>query len=70
MYIIRDHINLFVDLGKDWASGSPSDFHTFVPMHYSIQLEFHHYELNLYANDHNIIDKPLSKDDNGNVFIF
>ncbi|KAF7361830.1 hypothetical protein MVEN_00527500 [Mycena venus] len=64
LYILRDHINMFTDLGKDWASGPPSDYHRFVPTVYAVELELHHYELNLYVNDHNIIDKPLIRDEN------
>ncbi|KAK0486085.1 hypothetical protein IW261DRAFT_776549 [Armillaria novae-zelandiae] len=64
LYLLRDHITMLVDLGKDWASGPPSDFFRFVPTVYSFQLEMHYFELNLYANDHNIIDKPLIKDEN------
>lgn len=65
LYLIRDHINMFTDLGKDWSSGSPHDYQRFIPMIYQIQLDMHYYELNLYANDQNIIDKPLVEDENG-----
>lgn len=65
LYLLRDHINMFVDLAKDWASGPPHDFFRFVPVTYVINLDLHRYEWNMYANDHNIIDKPLVKDDNG-----
>ncbi|KAJ7770170.1 hypothetical protein DFH07DRAFT_1004242, partial [Mycena maculata] len=64
LYILRDHINMFTDLGKDWAAGPPSDYYRFVPTVYVVELELHHFELNLYVNDHNIIDKPLIKDEN------
>ncbi|KAJ7462379.1 hypothetical protein B0H11DRAFT_1923358 [Mycena galericulata] len=64
LYILRDHINMFTDLGKDWAAGPPSDYYRFVPTLYAVELELHHFELNLYVNDHNIIDKPLIKDEN------
>ncbi|KAJ7287460.1 hypothetical protein C8J57DRAFT_1431026 [Mycena rebaudengoi] len=64
LYILRDHINMLTDLGKDWASGPPSDYYRFVPTVYVVELELHHFELNLYVNDHNIIDKPLIRDEN------
>ncbi|KAG7098617.1 hypothetical protein E1B28_000539 [Marasmius oreades] len=64
LFILRDHINMFTDLGKDWASGPPTQYHRFVPMVYRIDLEFHQYELNLYANDQNIVDQPLTKEEN------
>lgn len=60
---------MFTDLGKDWATGPPSDYHRFVPMLYVVELELHHFELNLYVNDHNIIDKPLIRDENGESII-
>ncbi|KAF7315604.1 hypothetical protein MIND_00075800 [Mycena indigotica] len=64
LYLLRDHINMFTDLAKDWASGPPSDYHRFVPTKYTVELDLHHYELNLYVNDNNIIDKPLIKEEN------
>ena len=64
LYLIRDHINMLTDLGKDWASGPPSDFKTFIPMIYGINIIFNDFELNFYANDHNIIDRPLDKREN------
>ncbi|KIK67374.1 hypothetical protein GYMLUDRAFT_156567 [Collybiopsis luxurians FD-317 M1] len=64
LYLIRDHINMLTDLGKDWASGPPHDYQRFIPMIYCFELDMHHYELNLYSNDHNIIDKPLIEEEN------
>lgn len=65
LYLLRDHINMFTDLGQDWATGPLSDYYRFIPMIYAVHIELHHYKLHLYANDHNIIDKPLIKEDNG-----
>lgn len=65
IYILRDHINMFTDLGKDWVSGPPTEYHRFIPMVYTFELDMHHFELNLYGNDQNIIDKPLVRDENG-----
>ncbi|KAJ7218000.1 hypothetical protein GGX14DRAFT_550111 [Mycena pura] len=64
LYLLRDHINMFTDLGKDWAAGPPNDYYRFVPTVYVAELDLHHYELNLYVNDNNIIDKPLIKEEN------
>lgn len=69
LYLIRDHINMFIDLGKDWTTGPPSDYQRFIPMIYVFEVAFDHYELNVYVNDHNIIDKPLLRDENG-MFLF
>jgi len=68
MFLLRDHITLFTDLVKDWTSGLPIDYHRFIPMLYVIQLDMHHFETYLYANDHNIIDKPLVEDENGDFY--
>ncbi|KAI0663325.1 hypothetical protein C8Q70DRAFT_1102776 [Cubamyces menziesii] len=64
LYLLRDHINMFTDLGKDWSTGPPSDYNLFTPMIYVVDLDMHNYDINLYVNDHNIIDKPLIKEDN------
>lgn len=70
VYLLRDHINMFTDLGKDWSAGPPTDWYRFVPVVYVVQFELHHYEINLYVNDHNIIDKPLVKEENGGCPLF
>lgn len=59
---------MFTDLAKDWSSGPPNDYFRFVPTVYSLSVDLQHYDINLYANDHNIIDKPLVKDENGMLF--
>ncbi|OSD07084.1 hypothetical protein PYCCODRAFT_793525 [Trametes coccinea BRFM310] len=64
LYLLRDHINMFTDLGKDWSTGPPSDYNLFTPMIYVVDLDMHNYDINLYVNDQNIIDKPLIKEDN------
>lgn len=69
LYLLRDHINMFTDLAKDWSTGPPVDFFKFIPMHYILQVDLQQYELSLYANDHNIIDKPLIRDENGECII-
>jgi len=65
LYLLRDHINMFTDLGKDWTSGPPTDYQKFIPMIYAFQFEMSNYQWNLYVNDHNIIDKPLIREENG-----
>jgi hypothetical protein len=67
-YLLRDHINMCIDLAKDWSSGPPVDYFRFIPMIYAVEVELHQFELNLYANDHNIVDKPLIRDENGAEF--
>lgn len=70
LFLLRDHINMLTDLGKDWSAGPPSDYHRFIPMLYAVDLDMHNYEINAYVNDHNIIDKPLIKEDNGRALPF
>lgn len=65
MYLVREHINMFTDLGKDWSAGPPSDYYRFIPMVYAVDLELRMFELNAYVNDHNIIDKPSIREENG-----
>ncbi|KLO15399.1 hypothetical protein SCHPADRAFT_995885 [Schizopora paradoxa] len=63
--IIRDQINMFTDLGKDWSSGPPNDFNTFVPTVYGLSVSFQGgFDIDLFANDHNVIDRPSDKPDN------
>jgi len=64
IYILRDHVNMFTDLTRDWTSGPPTGWNHFVPTIYVFELYLHQFELNLYANDQNIIDKPLVRGEN------
>ncbi|VDB95270.1 unnamed protein product [Peniophora sp. CBMAI 1063] len=64
LFLLRDHINMLTDLGKDWTTGPPSAYATWVPMTYAVDVDMRNYELNLYVNDHNIIDKPLLREEN------
>jgi len=61
---LRDHINMVIDLSWDWTTGPPTEWHQFVPTIYLSEVDLFHFDLNLYANDQNIIDKPLVKDEN------
>lgn len=70
LFLLRDHINMFTDLAKDWVSGPPTDHQKFIPMIYAFRFEMHHFTLNLYANDQNIVDKPLIKEENGMIMSF
>jgi hypothetical protein len=60
---------MFADLSRDWTTGPPTEWHHFVPTMYSLELNLHHFNLNLYANDQNIIDKPLTKDENSSYIL-
>ena len=62
--VLRDHINMVIDLSRDWTTGPPTEWHQFVPTIYLSEVDPFHFDLNLYANDQNIIDEPLVKDEN------
>lgn len=64
IFLLRDHIFLLTDLISDWVSGPASDFHTFVPYNYSINLQLNGFKLYLNANDQNIINNPADTADN------
>ncbi|THH30793.1 hypothetical protein EUX98_g3395 [Antrodiella citrinella] len=67
LYLLRDHVNMFTDLAKDWTSGPPGDYNHFVPIQYELELDMQNYELTTYVNDQNIIDKPLIREQNALV---
>lgn len=69
IYLLRDHVNMFTDLARDWTFGPPTEWNLFVPTIYMLELDLHHFELNLYANDQNIIDKPLVKGENSELIL-
>ena len=64
IHLIRDHITLLTDLGKDWSTGPPSDFDKWIPMQYLVNVSLQDFEANLYLNDHNIITHPHALDAN------
>ncbi|KIO30015.1 hypothetical protein M407DRAFT_20877 [Tulasnella calospora MUT 4182] len=68
IYLLRDHTTLITDLIQDWTSGPPSDFNTFVPTDYVLKFGLKDYKVDMYANDHNVIDHPLS-DNNNSLFV-
>ena len=70
LFLLRDHIFLMTDLVSDWASGPPSEFHTFVPFEYIINAYFLNFRLYLNANDKNIITNPSDTDDNTFIVIW
>lgn len=64
IFLLRDHVFLLTDLMSDWVSGPPSDFHTFVPYDYAINLQLDGFKLYINANDKNIINNPADTEDN------
>lgn len=64
LFLLRDHIFLITDLVSDWTSNSTSEYYTFVPFVYNIQLSFVDLCLYLNVNESNIINNPSDFDDN------
>ncbi|EED13208.1 fermentation associated protein (Csf1), putative [Talaromyces stipitatus ATCC 10500] len=64
LFLLRDHIFLMTDLVSDWTSNSTSDYYTFVPFVYNLQLSFIDLRLYLNVNESNIINSPSDLDDN------
>ncbi|CAE6438798.1 unnamed protein product [Rhizoctonia solani] len=75
--LLRDHVNLVSDIVKDWTSIplppnsveeakqlDAEEYNRFIPIIYSLGVTLENYRIDLYANDHNIIDWPLSHVDN------
>lgn len=63
-YILRDHITLFTDLGKDWSAGPPTALPQFIPMLYVVRLNLKEYAISLPVNDQNIVDSLKDQDAN------
>ncbi|KAJ5129780.1 uncharacterized protein N7515_005819 [Penicillium bovifimosum] len=69
LFLLRDHIFLLTDLVSDWASGPPSDYYTFVPFIYDLDLNFTDFQLFINVNDRNIISNPSDLEDNRFIVI-
>lgn len=69
LFLLRDHIFLLTDLVSDWASGPPSDYYTFVPFVYNLDLNFSNLQLFINVNDRNIISNPSDLEDNRFIVI-
>ncbi|KAK9670799.1 Macrophage colony-stimulating factor 1 receptor, partial [Basidiobolus ranarum] len=64
LYLLRDQVTLMQDMIKDWTAGPSVDFVHFVPIEYIYKMIFNELEINLYVNEHNIINDPSDLDDN------
>ncbi|KAJ5776620.1 uncharacterized protein N7511_001631 [Penicillium nucicola] len=69
LFLLRDHIFLLTDLVSDWASGPPSDYYTFVPFIYNLDVNFTNFQLYINVNDRNIISNPSDLEDNRFIVI-
>lgn len=66
VFLLRDHIYLFQDTAKDWASTPPADLLHFTPITYTLQINLEKPTIYLCVNEHNVINNPNSIEDNGN----
>ena len=64
LFMLRDHMFLLTDLISDFTAGPSTDYMTFVPFHYTIDLSFDDLKLYLNSNDSNIIDNPTDREEN------
>ena len=64
LFILRDHFFLMIDLVNDWSSGPPSDFFTFVPYIYRLQMLLRNFCIYLNVNDANIVNDPADFEKN------
>lgn len=69
LFLLRDHVFLFIDLVDDWASGPPADYLVFTPFKYRLDLQLHNVQLFLDVNDANIVDNPTDLEDNSYIVI-
>ncbi|KAJ5916955.1 hypothetical protein N7504_000970 [Penicillium tannophilum] len=68
-FTVDNHIFLLTDLVTDWASGPPSEYYTYVPFIYNIDLSFSDLQLLVNVNDRNIISNPSDREDNRFIVI-
>ncbi|KAL4803484.1 hypothetical protein BDV18DRAFT_41535 [Aspergillus unguis] len=64
LFLLRDHIFLLTDLITDWGSGPSSDYYTFVPFMYHLNMSFDNIRLFANVNDSNIVSDPTDLSDN------
>ncbi|KAF2658166.1 hypothetical protein K491DRAFT_690313 [Lophiostoma macrostomum CBS 122681] len=69
LFLLRDHLFLLTDLVADWGSGPPSDYFTFVPFQYNLNVDFIDFKLYLNTNDANIVNNPVDLDDNNFIIL-
>jgi hypothetical protein len=64
LFILRDHLFLLTDVITDWTSGPPSEYFTFTPFRYLLDVRFRNFKLYLNTNDSNIINDPSDLEKN------
>lgn len=69
LFLLREHVFLFIDLVDDWSSGPPSDYLTFVPFRYYLNLQLREVKAYFNVNDANIINNPTDFSNNAYIII-
>lgn len=64
LFILREHTFLLIDLIDDWGTGPPSEYMLFTPFKYLLNLTLRNLKLYINVNDANIINDPISMDEN------
>ncbi|KAJ8131309.1 hypothetical protein O1611_g2317 [Lasiodiplodia mahajangana] len=64
LFLLREHTFLFIDLIDDWGTGPPSEYLLFTPFKYLLNLTLRNLKLYVNVNDVNIINDPISMDEN------
>jgi protein CSF1 len=66
IFLLRDHVTLFTDVGADWTS-QESDYATWIPCVYTLNLNLVDFSLFLNVNDGNIISAPAELNENSYI---
>ncbi|KAL4933343.1 putative fermentation associated protein (Csf1) [Aspergillus undulatus] len=69
IFLLRDHIFLLTDLITDWGSGPSSEYYTWVPFVYDLNMSFINIRLFVNVNDSNIVSDPTDLSDNRMLLI-
>lgn len=64
LFILREHTFLLIDLIDDWGTGPPPEYLLFTPFKYLLNLTLRNFKLYLNVNDTNIINDPISMEEN------
>ncbi|KAJ2985491.1 hypothetical protein NUW58_g5501 [Xylaria curta] len=64
LFILREHTFLLIDLIDDWGTGPPPEYLLFTPFKYLLNLTFRNLKVYINVNDANIINDPISMDEN------
>jgi hypothetical protein len=65
IFLLRDHMTLISDLINDWSSGPTVALPFFIPYLYKFKFYLTEVDLNLCANEMNVINQPNDFNENG-----